>query len=154
MENKLEQLLNSLIERGWLPFGEWCHRSPYKRVSVHKNYNKERTYVLFYSNNHSHWKVLRQVVSKESWLWQFVCENGMVSKQVWCYEEYHWAKCTAEEELIEHYSTYSVEYEYRLIESALCDEDKLEQFLLDNINNLILLYNSWQINCQFDKPPL
>jgi hypothetical protein len=24
-------------------------------------------------------------------------------------------------------------YEYRLIESALCDEDKLEEFLLENI---------------------
>jgi hypothetical protein len=30
-------------------------------------------------------------------------------------------------------SCYPHNYEYRLIESALCDEDKLEEFLLDNI---------------------
>ena len=131
MENKLEQLLNSLIEKGWLPFGEWCHRSPYKRVSVHKNYNKERIYVLFYSNNHSHWKVLRQVVSKESWLWQFVCENGMIKEEhkherildptFWEW----WADCKRQE--------HDWNYWYRLIESSLKDESELEDFLLNSI---------------------
>jgi len=133
----LEELLNKLIEKGWKPFGEWCHRSPYKRVGIHKNYNKERTYVLFYSNNHSHWKVLRQVVSKESWLWQFVCDNRMLNKkrwsnrvrletssswdyiEIWTWEDYGWK--------------FDSDYEYRLIESALKDENELEDFLLNSI---------------------
>jgi len=125
----MEELLNKLIEKGWKPFGEWCHRSPYKRVSIHKNYNKERTYVLFDSNNHSHWKVLRQVVSKESWLWQFVCENRMINKhqEGKLIEIYDNSRCETE-------GLYDdLKYEYRLIESALKDESELEQFLLDNI---------------------
>ena len=124
----LEELLNKLIEKGWKPFGEWCHRSPYKRVGIHKNYNKGRTYILFYSNNHEHWKVLRQVVSRESWLWQFVCENGMTEKhtdiRVRCNEK---TSKTYQDSYVNQH------YEYRLIESALKDESELEQFLLDNI---------------------
>ena len=127
----MEELLNKLIEKGWKPFGEWCHRSPYKRVGIHKNYNKERTYVLFYSDNHTHWKILRQVVSKESWLWQFVCKNGMVEidyGKIWEYysEEDNWW-------IYLRRLNWEDNYEYRLIESALCDEDKLEEFLLNSI---------------------
>lgn len=131
-KDDLEQLLNSLIEKGWLPFGEWCHRSPYKKVHIHKNYNKERTYALFYSNNHTHWKVLRQLVSRESWLWQFVCENKMEKKMeknhrwIWINS---WAKSAYQS-----YPVYTMErYEYRLIESSLKDESELEDFLLSNI---------------------
>lgn len=125
MENKLEQLLNSLIQRWRVPFGKWCHRSPYKRVSIHKNHDKERTYVLFDSNNHSHWKVLRQVVSRESWLWQFVCENGMIKK-----DRFTWM--ISPDALWEDQYNYT-DYRYRLIESALKDESELESFILDNI---------------------
>ena len=138
MGNKLEQLLNSLIKRWRIPFWEWCHRSPYKRVSIHKNYNKERTYVLFYSNNHDHWKVLRQVVSKESWLWQFVCENGMINvnetevfyfwlKRKWTLDRGYYYLSEASEDIRTN------NYEYRVIESALKDESELESFILDNI---------------------
>ena len=71
---------------------------------------------------------LRQIVSKESWLLQFVCDNGMVKHKN---EVYH--KCYIwEYEDADDYETFS-KLEYRLIESALCDEDKLEKFLLENI---------------------
>ena len=72
---------------------------------------------------------LRQLTSKESGLWQFVCENGMIKEQ-------------KEEKLIEIYDNlrwrtemvYDDEkYQYRIIESALKDEEDLEKFLLDNI---------------------
>lgn len=125
MENKLGNLLNMLIQRGWKPFGEWCHRSPYKRVGIHKNYNKERIYVLFYSNNHSHWKVLRQVVSKESWLWQFVCENGMVKMEEWFY----WQNIFPLDSIEYDYT----DYQYWILESSLKDENELEDFLLKSI---------------------
>jgi len=74
-------------------------------------------------------KHVRLLTSASSWLWQFVCENGMVDKQ-------------KEEILIEFYDNLrwrtnvvydDVMYEYRVIESALCDEDKLESFILENI---------------------
>jgi hypothetical protein len=66
---------------------------------------------------------LRDLVSKESWLWQFVCENRLQPTNKsggWDYGDWFtWWTCMA--------------YEYRLIESALCDEDKLEEFLLNSI---------------------
>ena len=129
MGNKLEQLLNSLIQRWRVPFGEWYHRSPYKRVSIHKNYNKERTYVLFDSNNHSHWKVLRQVVSKESWLWQFVCEHWMIKTYM---NIEHESRRHSDKKHTPVWAFDNQSY-YYLIESALKDESELEQFLLDNI---------------------
>ena len=130
MENKLEQLLNSLIKRWRVPFGEWYHRSPYKRVRIYKNQDTERTNVLFYSDNHTHWKVLRQVVSRESLLWQFVCENGMIKPY-----KMDWIKnleiCSDKIEVELNY--WSSDYEAWLMESSLKDEEELEQFLLDNI---------------------
>ena len=130
----LEQLLNSLIERWRVPFGEWNHRSPYKRVRIHKNYDTERTCVLFYSNNHCHWKVLRQVVSRESLLWQFVCENKLIklTEYYWVCNWIFWENIYYDETHTE--KLYKNEdYEYRLIESALKDESELESFILDNI---------------------
>jgi hypothetical protein len=69
---------------------------------------------------------LRELVSKESWLWQFVCENGMCTAG----ERPHRWKFY--EELFPDYEaqTYA---NNMIIESALCDEDKLEEFLLENI---------------------
>lgn len=78
---------------------------------------------------------LRQLTSKESLLWQFVWENDMididpnyVKKRVkkirYVYDE-NW----------ENYNEYfdDEDYEYRIMQSALCDEDNLGKFLLDNI---------------------
>lgn len=71
---------------------------------------------------------LRELCAKESWLWLFVCENGMVNKvdndrryfdelNDICYDKtFHDDEC-----------------QYRLIESALKDESELEEFLLENI---------------------
>jgi len=65
----------------------------------------------------------RMLCTKSSWLWQFVCENRLQPTNKsggWDYGDWFtWWTCMA--------------YEYRLIESALCDEDKLEDFLLSNI---------------------
>lgn len=133
MENKLEQLLNSLIEKGWKPFGtkydlfvwntnssKWWFRWQYAMT------NWDNAYDYFYEYFYP-----RQIVSKESWLWQFVCENGMVKEghkherildpTFWEW----WADCKRQE--------HDWNYWYRLIESALKDESKLKDFLLQNI---------------------
>ena len=115
----LEELLNKLIEKGWKPRG--C-----KAVSF---YIKDK--IIFWLGN---WQTnLRELVSKESWLWQYVCENGMVNG------EDRWTLNARQKSIYDKFITSEKEYtpkknyEYRLIESVLCDEDKLEQFLLDNI---------------------
>lgn len=115
----LEKLLSILCAKGWKPF--WW--KDIKRVNnewwfvcfVHKS--KKRPWLSEVSH--------RELVSKESGLWQFVCENALYS-----YTNCVWKGCEwpVVADYIEPQS-----YKYRLIESTLCDEDKLEEFLLDNI---------------------
>ena len=75
---------------------------------------------------------LRQLTSKESWLWQFVCENGLLDVN----KKYEWEYWT--QSYKRNWEEYTHEFSrwcenYRLIESALKDEDELDKFLLDNI---------------------
>ena len=103
----LEQLLNSLIEKGWKP--RW-----YEWVAFYIE-NKVINWLWW-------WKTtFRELVSKESWLWQFVCENCL---QVW---EFNNRERNGKDLYTDIY------YEYRLIESALKDESELEDFLLNSI---------------------
>lgn len=121
----MEELLNKLIEKGWRP--RW------------KNYGVIDFLGALVFVDLNDWRLssknaldLRKLVSKESWLWQFVCENWFVPKD----ERVSRRKIDEDWNYINHYSKYREKWsdvEYRLIESALCDEDELEQFLLDNI---------------------
>ena len=86
------------------------------------------------------WEVrfsLRELVSKESGLWQFCCENGMIKNvNDYSWELYSWTHW--QDEVYKNWYEWwkrweQVDYEYRLIESALCNEKDLEKFLLDNI---------------------
>ena len=115
MENKLEQLLNSLIDKGWLPRWE---SEPIYMLSSKKLYIPDTMEV-----NRS----LRDLVSKESWLWQFVCENGMVYETP---DDRWWPNYNWLEDL---FNCWWKCPDYWLMESALCDEDKLEDFILSNI---------------------
>ena len=78
---------------------------------------------------HIHY-TLRDLVSKESGLRQFCCDNGLIKGNTkeayyWQYKTPLWAEWS---------KTYrKADYQHRLIESALCDEKDLEKFLLDNI---------------------
>ena len=109
----MEELLNKLIEKGWKP--RWLEA---------KGFDGEMYYVELFEH-YGNWTIffdgveysLRELVSEESWLWQFVCENKLVSIKWYSYNEAY----------------YDSNYEYRLIESALCNEKDLEKFLLDNI---------------------
>lgn len=118
MEDKLEQLLNSLIEKGWKPFG-------HEYVSVE---HLEELVRFSYEDKKSCIETLRTMTSKESGLWQFVCENKLWKD---IDEEKYWHKKTPKMSELRSYD-YHFE-EYRLIESALKDESELEEFLLDNI---------------------
>ena len=82
---------------------------------------------------YSYWQyptTIREFCAKESWLWQFVCENKLVE---------HWFYTRAKWQRRKKYDDYWKrdipvdEPEYRVIESALKDESELEDFLLSNI---------------------
>ena len=116
----LEDLLNTLIKRGWKPF--WW--KDIKRANnewwfvcfVHKS--KKRPWLSEVSH--------RELVSKESWLWQFCTENGMV-------EDKQEIRYKADENNDIDDANYMSEFYYWLLESALKDESELEEFLLQNI---------------------
>ena len=126
----MEELLNKLIEKGWKPF--WI-RWEETRIKIERNKDLDMKifkldWIIIEQHHRISWS-LRNLTSKESWLWQFVCENGMIKtymniehesrrhsdknhKPVWAFDNQSY---------------------YYLIESALCNEEDLEQFLLDNI---------------------
>lgn len=125
----LEHLLNTLIQRGWKPFG-------YKRMKATVNIYWE---IRFEREWHFFIETFRTLTSRESWLWQFVCdrEHRFIDKK-------NYDCASLDKRLKNPYVDYDgvnteyewitvLDYQYRLIESALCDEDKLEEFLLDNI---------------------
>lgn len=126
----MEELLNKLIEEGWKPY--WIEKEDIETISYDK---KRKKISIWYMNweTPSKWDYdwlfldLRQLTRKESWLRQFVCENKLVKtkdrKVRFMYEDL---------ERTQNYFSWHW-YEYRLIESALCNEEDLEKFLLDNI---------------------
>jgi hypothetical protein len=133
----MEELLNKLIEKGWKPRDEESVKSCmvwepfYKRKFIEKD-------LWFYIDDRwtPQWlftKSLREICSKWSWLWQFVCENGMVKHDQ--YTNTIRQQIYEDERDSETYATKYDEWSYlfRIIQSALCDEDKLEEFLLQNI---------------------
>lgn len=137
----LEELLNTLCERWWEPFGktpvnitQWYSAETYckyfdKRcIHIHREddieYDEEDEDIRRPRRTDEF--SLRELVSKESGLWQFVCEKDLI-KSKWD-SNYTYFNIHGTWKAYEHWN-----YEYRLIESSLCDEDKLEEFLLQNI---------------------
>ena len=129
----MEEFLNKLIKKGWKPFG-------IKSDNIYLYCLSDNKIVISYyefdteweCNHEDKWCDLRQLTSKESWLRQFVCENKMekkmekINRWIWINS---WHK-----DAYESYPVYTMEkYEYWILESALLDEDKLEDFLLSNI---------------------
>lgn len=124
----MEKLLNELIKKGWKPFGIksdniWLYcLSDNKIVISYYDFDTE-----WECNHEDKWCDLRQLTSKESWLWKFVCENGMVNN-VWnfVYRRLRNGKKFWFDKPITHFT-------FRLIEASLKDESELEDFLLQNI---------------------
>jgi hypothetical protein len=130
MENKLEQLLNSLIEKGWLP--RWDDK-----IHSCRYYEEEKKFKADYTIAwipQVLYRSIRELCSREAGLWQFVCENGMIDKQHWYIDELKWWKADDDEEWHDNWEErYSTEYQFWLIESSLKDESELEDFLLNSI---------------------
>lgn len=126
---ELEKLLNSLIKRGWKPAG-----FPGKsEIKISEDWD-----VVLYMNAEDVTlavKVkLRNLVSLESGLWQFVCDEQLCKLPE--YIDAQWCK-TVEDDIenekdVAHILT-EYDYRYRLIESALIPEKELAKFLVDNI---------------------
>lgn len=126
---ELAILLQELMKIGWKAFGEFDKLMSYWQTRWIRDFWFWELWEVNFS--------LRELVSKESWLWQFVCENGMIKNaNDYSWELYNWGHWQYEvyKNWYEWWKRWEqVDYEYRLIESALKDEDELDKFLLDNI---------------------
>ena len=133
----LEELLNKLIEKGWKPFGRETRHELSSWVVYDTIDFKWKRDIRVIDRRHHH---IRELVAKESWLWQFVCENGMVKddeeikERKYMYKEIYksWFE-SAHNYRDKSKFTKNHFYEFRIIQSALCDEDKLEDFILQNV---------------------
>lgn len=132
----MEELLNKLIEKGWTKKAHHLYGLPNKpfvrrvKDSIHwvefyyyEWWDNEAKLVKIYS--------LRDIVSVDSGLWQFVCEKGMIGDEKL---KHNWVSQVERGLDVDCKRKVSpTKYEYRLIESALKDESELEEFLLQNI---------------------
>ena len=130
----LEQLLNSLIEKGFRPFwkkADHCLGCRYNNDWAGMSGMYKYVGFWWWDGVIADRKVpLRSLVSKSSWLWQFVCERWMVKHEV--YEDIQsWEHTTAEHS--DFWYTSWDNYEFYIIESSLKDESELEEFLLNSI---------------------
>ena len=129
----MEELLNKLIKKWWKP----RNKEEVKRLNYHTLY-REVVSLKFDNYNLGVSYSIRDLVSKESGLWQFVCENMLFVIRTPLEEDYRWQhiECILNKPNRVYYKNDIdrwYDYQYRLIESALKDESELEKFLLDNI---------------------
>ena len=118
---ELENLLNSLIQRGWKLAG-FPGKSEIK-------ISEDEGVVLYMNAEDVTLAVkvkLRNLVSLESGLWQFVCENDMVYSSSFI----EWQKWGKQWVVL---GLWSIWHKYRLLESALIPEKELGKFLVENI---------------------
>ena len=124
----MESILNKLIEMGWKPFGITCTdfiKGTWLEWIPSYCFNPHPHMWFAWWTRKYHRPSLRQIVSKESWLWQFVCQNDMVDKKkIWIYYEMF-----LEENWIDakNYRPFSL-VERLIMESSLKDESELEDF--------------------------
>ena len=113
---ELVKLLNHIIKKWWEP---WNRKADFCEYMFWKiRFIKESGEIVgLYT--------LRSIVSLESGLWQFVCENKLHKKT-----DNFW-------ESVSKTSTniwwFPHNHQYRLLESALIPEKELGKFLIDNI---------------------
>lgn len=124
---KLENLLNSLIQRGWKPF-----------ENSNLNYCKtDGGFIRFYMIQGKVPEPLMYMCERlevplllipsiESGLWQFICENNLLSDKVnmkdYIKDSYWFIR-----------RPFDANWEYRIMKSTLYSEKNLPQFLVDNI---------------------
>ena len=118
---ELEKLLNSLIQRGWKPAG-FPGESEIK-------ISEDQDVVLYMNTEDVTLAVkvkLRNLVSLESGLWQFVCQNKLLSDKVdlqdYIEDSFWFRRCPRDSN-----------WSYRLMRVAFVAEEDLAKFLIENI---------------------
>lgn len=117
MQKEFVDLLNNLVKKGWKPWEEEAYKieSASDAIIV---YRDEINYTMH---------IFRELVSIESWLWQFVCRNKFFNK-----------KSDSQDYLEDSFGFRSYIYDfdgsYWLAKCSRREEFELPKFLLDNID--------------------
>ena len=119
---ELENLLNSLIKIGWKPWGKSVNRVLYihsKSMLIYLNVINEPKRQIKQDS-------LRELVSLESGLWQFVCRNRLYKQPNEKFRE-------SVSKVWLNTWWFAHNHQYRLLESSLIPEKELAKFLVENI---------------------
>lgn len=129
---ELEKLLHSLIGEGWNPWRiEWDDIEFFnlnmKRRNIHIWYMDYSTPEE--EKYDQEFKTFRELVSMESWLWDFVVKNKLYDDTEFNkIVDYMWEECDRQR------PEYRIDTpSYRLVKSALIPEEELGEFLVENI---------------------
>lgn len=118
---ELETLLNSLIQRGWKPWGK-----EYTTIDVIQDGREECLMFRNVPKSQMQAYTFRSLVSIESGFWQFVCQNKLLSDKVdlqdYIEDSFWFRRCPRDSN-----------WSYRLMRVAFVAEEDLEKFLIDNI---------------------
>ena len=130
---ELERLLIDIIDKGWNPWGiDWDTivylELDIKKMNIHIRYTvideqgEEASLLVV--------KSIRELVSLESWLWSFLCDNKLIKQNSnqRVLNPIHWPEWADCE-----WSIQSNEMQFRLIQSSLIPENELVEFLIKNI---------------------
>ena len=118
---ELERVLTHLMEQGWEPWGKGVDKIV---VCPKEEFTDDRNLFIDvnFSNGFSTYRSFRELVSLESGLRQFVVERKLFEKNLNV-----WTNHGMQRE----YDIY--DHTYWIIESALCIEEDLSEFLVNNI---------------------
>ena len=118
---ELEKILNSMIKRWWKPWGK-----DYTAIDVIQDGREECLMFRDVPKRQMKAYIFRSLVSIESGLWQFVCQNKLLSDKVdlqdYLEDSYWFRRCP-----------FDTNWMYRIMQSALYSEKELAKFLVDNI---------------------
>lgn len=129
---ELEKLLNSLIQRGWKPWGI----DPENIELFNLNIDRKNIHIWYMDYDtpeeekyEQEFKTFRELVSMESWLWDFVAKNKLYDDTEFNkIVDYMWEECDRQRP-----EYWINDPSYRLVKSALIPEQELAKFLLENI---------------------
>lgn len=129
---ELENLLNKLIEKWWKPWGIDSENIELFNLNIDRK-NIHIWYMDYDTPEEEKYeqefKTFRELVSIESWLWDFVAKNKLYDDTEFNkIVDYMWEECDRQR------PEYRInDQSYRLVKSALIPEEELAQFLVDNI---------------------
>lgn len=121
---RIRDTLNKLIKKWWKPF--WITLKT--KIKIHElEWFYDDQIIQFELDCVSMGKYvrLRELVSMESWLWQFICDNKLYNRTY-----------NFREDVCKTWYNiwwFSHNFQYWILESALIQEKDLPKFLIDNI---------------------